>query len=402
MSALRLETASPLNDPLALPTSGEIVQARYQVRHELGRGGMAVVLAAYDAVLERDVALKVMLPQLVNSPEAVERFVNEARSLAKLESPHVVRVLDCGRLRTPPSCAGLPFMVLELLRGEDLYSVAAREGGLSPERVVRYALQACAGLHAAHTQGIIHRDLKPENLFLALDAEGNECLKVLDFGIARSQSRRALTRNRVGLGSPGYMSPEQVQGEAEVDARTDIWGLGVVMYELLAHQPAFMGDDPHTLCARTLTAEIVPLAALRPDLPAALIDAVARCLEREPGRRFGSVAELTQALTNVRAGLDAAPELASSDFVELDIPIEVAQPQPRRGRRVVAWLLAALILAPAVMLLPDVARAPELANARAWSARTVADAQSAWRLVRARAHQLWMKEPGGPPAPGEP
>ena len=400
MSALRPQSAPPLNETLVLPTSGELVQARYQVRHELGRGGMAVVLAAYDAVLERDVALKVMLPLLVSSREAVERFVNEARSLAKLETPHVVRVLDCGTLRTPASCAGLPFMVLELLRGEDLYSVAAREGGLPPERVVRYALQACAGLQAAHTQGIIHRDLKPENLFLALDAEGNECLKVLDFGIARSQSRRALTRSRVGLGSPGYMSPEQVQGEAEIDARTDIWGLGVVMYELLAHQPAFSGDDPRTLCARTLTAEVVPLASLRPDLPAALIDVVARCLEREPGRRFGSVAELAQALKNVETDAGATPELSSSEFVELDIPIDVVR--PRRGRRVAAWLLAVVILAPAVMLLPEVARAPELASARTWSARTVAQVQSGWRVVRARAHELWMKEPGGPPAPGEP
>ena len=400
MSALRPQSAPPLNETLVLPTSGELVQARYQVRHELGRGGMAVVLAAYDAVLERDVALKVMLPLLVSSREAVERFVNEARSLAKLETPHVVRVLDCGTLRTPASCAGLPFMVLELLRGEDLYSVAAREGGLPPERVVRYALQACAGLQAAHTQGIIHRDLKPENLFLALDAEGNECLKVLDFGIARSQSRRALTRSRVGLGSPGYMSPEQVQGEAEIDARTDIWGLGVVMYELLAHQPAFSGDDPRTLCARTLTAEVVPLASLRPDLPATLVDVVARCLEREPGRRFGSVAELAQALKNVETDASATPELSSSEFVELDIPIDVVR--PRRGRRVAAWLLAVVILAPAVMLLPEVARAPELAGARTWSARTVAQVQSGWRVVRARAHQLWMKEPAGPPAPGEP
>lgn len=379
---------------------GEVVHSRYHVRHELGRGGMAVVLAAYDALLERDVALKVMLPLLVGSSEAVERFVNEARSLAKLESPHVVRVLDCGRLRTPASCAGLPFMVLELLRGEDLYSVAAHEGGLSPERVVRYALQACAGLHAAHAQGIIHRDLKPENLFLARDADGDECLKVLDFGIARSQSRRTLTRNRVGLGSPGYMSPEQVQGGVEVDARSDIWGLGVVMYELLAHRPAFTGDDAPTLCARTLIAEVTPLAELNPDLPPALIQVVERCLEREPARRFGSIAELAEALTNVQAGASLLPELASTDYVELDIPVEVAS--PRRGRRVGAWLLAALILAPAVVLLPVVARAPELAPARAWAARSAAEARDAWGRARARAHQLWMKEPAGPAAPGEP
>src|SRR3954470_24503828 len=167
------------SNPPELPMTGDVLQGRYQVRHELARGGMAVVLAAHDTLLGREVALKVLLPNLCTSTEAVERFVNEARSLAKLENPHVVRVLDCGKLSTPAICAGLPFMVLELLRGEDLYSVAAREGGLAPERVIRYMLQACAGLGAAHAHGIVHRDLKPENLFLAIDADGQECLKVL-------------------------------------------------------------------------------------------------------------------------------------------------------------------------------------------------------------------------------
>ena len=371
---------------------------------------MAVVLAAYDGVLERDVALKVMLPQLVTSREAVERFINEARSLAKLESPHVVRVLDCGRLKAPMACAGLPFMVLELLRGEDLYTVAAREGGLSAERVVRYALQACAGLSAAHAQGIVHRDLKPENLFLALDAEGRECLKVLDFGIARSHSRRALTRGRVGLGSPGYMSPEQVQGGGAVDARSDVWGLGVVMYELLAHRPVFVGDDPHTLCAQTLTAEVVPLGELRPELPHTLVQVVERCLERDPARRFDGVEELARALVEVQFAAELPTEaaiaeeipveLASGDVVELDSRVE--PPRPRRARRAASLLLAAAILVPSIALLPRVAQAPELAPARAWSARVVQGAQATWQSARTRAHELWMKEPAGAQTPGEP
>jgi eukaryotic-like serine/threonine-protein kinase len=419
MSAHRLQTSRQPGTPLELPNTGDIVHGRYRVREELGRGGMAVVLAAYDGVLEREVALKIMLPQLVTSREAVERFINEARSLAKLESPHVVRVLDCGRLKAPMACAGLPFMVLELLRGEDLYTVAAREGGLSADRVVRYALQACAGLAAAHAQGIVHRDLKPENLFLALDADGRECLKVLDFGIARSHSRRTLTRGRVGLGSPGYMSPEQVQGGSAIDARSDVWGLGVVMYELLAHRPAFVGDDPHTLCAQTLTAEVVPLRELCPELPLALVRVVERCLERDPARRFGGVEELAQALLQVQLGrqLSEAPiaegapmraavaedipvELESADVVELDPPVE--ELRPRRARRALSWLLAAAILVPSIALLPRVAQAPELAPARAWSARVVERAQVTWQSARARAHELWMKEPAAARAPGEP
>lgn len=380
---------------------------------------MAIVLAAYDVVLEREVALKIMLPQLVSSSEAATRFVNEARSLARIESRHVVRVLDCGKLVAPATCAGLPFMVLELLRGEDLYSVAAREGGLSPERVVRYALQACAGLGAAHAQGIIHRDLKPENLFVALDLDGQECLKVLDFGIARSRSRRAVTRGRGGLGSPGYMSPEQVQGAQTVDLRSDIWGLGVVMYELLAHRPAFEGDDPHALCAQTLTASVAPLGELRPELPRALIDIVERCLERDPARRFGSVEELAAALESVRARQTPPTEpeldLGAGVAVEVDTsvvePRELGQPsevdtsivaRPRRGRRAISWLLAGAILAPVVLLLPKVAQAPELAPARAWASKSVARAQIAWKDARQRAHELWMKEPAPAPARDEP
>lgn len=385
------------------------MQARYHVRQELGRGGMAVVLAAYDVVLEREVALKIMLPPLVASSEAVTRFVNEARSLARIESPHVVRVLDCGKLVAPAACAGLPFMVLELLRGEDLYSVAVREGGLSPERVVRYALQACAGLSAAHAQGIIHRDLKPENLFVAQDVDGQECLKVLDFGIARSRSRRAVTRGRGGLGSPGYMSPEQVQGTEKVDARSDVWGLGIVMYELLAHRAAFEGDDPHALCAQTLTATVVPLGEIRPELPRALTEIVGQCLERDPAQRFGSVEALAAALESLQARqheLTAIVGESSSVDVDVDVSAsgasDVVVARPRRGRRAISWLLAGAILTPVVLLLPKMAQAPELAPARAWAAHNVERVQVAWQSARQRAHELWLKEPGKEPAPGEP
>src|ERR1041384_1361143 len=201
MSPEPLRAPSDPGDLPELPKPGDLVHGRYRVDFELGRGGMGVVLQARDQMLDRDVALRVVWPRMLRSPEAIERFSNEARSLAQLESRHVVRVLDFGSIASPPASAGLPFMVLEFLRGEDLFTVAAREEGISPARVVRYAIQACAGLAAAHGRGIIHRDLKPENLFLAIDPHGNERLKVLDFGIARSHSRRALTRGHVGVGS---------------------------------------------------------------------------------------------------------------------------------------------------------------------------------------------------------
>lgn len=406
-----------------LPVRGELVHERYLITGELGRGGMGVVLAAHDQMLDRDVALKLVLPKMTRAPEIVERFTNEARSLARLESRHIVRVLDFGTISSPEKCAGLPFMVLELLRGEDLFSVASREGGLSPERVVSYMLQACSGLAVAHVCGIIHRDLKPENLFIAHEPDGSECLKVLDFGIARSHSWRAVTRGQVGVGSPGYMSPEQVEGKRPVDARSDIWTLGVVMYELLAHRHAFCGDTPQSLCLQILNAPVEPLLSVRPDLPPALAYIVERCMQRRPEDRFQNVAELAEALSPLHEAspssdaarvrrllesetvppapvserrLKASRQLSSSDIIEVTAP-----PARPRRRRLLGAVAVVLTLAPLVALLPRVANAPELAPARDWSQSALRSTQLAWTQAVERARELWAKEPGANPAPPE-
>jgi eukaryotic-like serine/threonine-protein kinase len=424
MSLARPQLKSDADGLPRLPDRGDLVHGRYLVTGELGRGGMGVVLAAHDEMLERDVALKVVLPKMTRSVEIVERFTNEARSLARLESRHVVRVLDFGAISAPPASAGLPFMVLEMLRGEDLFSVASREGGLSPERVVSYMLQACAGLAVAHSLGIVHRDLKPENLFLAIEPDGGECLKVLDFGIARSHFRpRPLTRGQVGVGSPGYMSPEQVEGSEQVDARSDIWTLGVVMYELLSHCRAFSGETPQSLCLQILSAPIEPLANLRPDLPPALVYVVERCMKRDREERFQNVAELAEALAplqeasppsdaqRVRRMLEAdvvhaaefqlapARQLSSRQLSSSDVI--VVQAPPRRRRRVLSAVAVALTLVPVVALLPRVAAAPELAPARAWSESALRSTELAWNQAVGRARELWMKEPGRDPAPSE-
>ena len=423
MSLARAQLKSDSDGLPRLPNRGDVVHGRYLVTGELGRGGMGVVLSAYDEMLQRDVALKVVLPKMTRSAEIVERFTNEARSLARLESRHVVRVLDFGAISQPPASAGLPFMVLEMLRGEDLFSVASREGGLSPERVVSYMLQACAGLAVAHALGIVHRDLKPENLFLAVEADGSECLKVLDFGIARSHFRpRPLTRGQVGVGSPGYMSPEQVEGSEQIDARSDIWTLGVVMYELLSHCRAFSGETPQSLCLQILSAPVEPLANLRPDLPPALVYVVERCMKRDRTQRFQNVAELAEALSplqevsptsdaqRVRRMLEAelvpaaelqlapARHLSSSDIIVVE-PSRATRPQ--RRRRVLSAAMAAFVLVPVIALLPRVAGAPELAPARAWSVNALRSTELAWNQAVDRARELWMKEPGGAPAPSE-
>lgn len=422
MSFQRARLAQQLPDSPAIPVPGELVEGRYLIQSELGRGGMGVVLAAHDELLGRDVALKVLLPEMMQSREIYERFCNEARSLASLESRHVVKVLDFNLISQPEACAGLPFMVLELLRGQDLFSYAREQGTLLPGRVVRLALEACDGLAAAHAAGIVHRDLKPENLFIAVEPDGSEVLKVLDFGVARGRGARALTGNQVGVGSPGYMAPEQVEGSRQLDARCDIWALGVVMYELLAQQPAFAGETPHSLCLQILAAPITPLSELRPELPAALVYVVERCLERDPDRRFANVAELAEALTplddwspdseatRARRRLEAvapvegvvvrptpanAPLLparrASDPDGERDTPVLVSSPRRSRARRrrIVSGVVVTLALVPALAVLPAVSAAPELQPARVWSAEARGSAERAWLEARQAWQTFW-------------
>jgi len=414
MSAEQVQEPSDLDDLPMVPPFGALIDGRYFVENELGRGGMGVVLGAHDRMLDRRVALKLLMPKLMRSPEAVARFGNEARSLARLESRHVVRVLDYGNVSSPPSCCGLPFMVLELLHGEDLYTVTSREGPLQASRVVRYTLQACAGLAAAHAQGIVHRDLKPENLFLAIEPDGSECIKVLDFGIARSRSRRVRTQGH-GVGSPGYMAPEQVEGAENVDARADIWALGVVMYELLAQRPAFVGENAQSLCLQILTAQVTPLEELCPNLPPALGYIVERCMERDPNRRFQNVAELAEALAPldeerpqseadlIRRRLEFADDEPISDVRPRPMlehatdtaPVVIAEPRSRL-RRGLSMAAAILVFLPVLALLPRVFEAPELAPARAWSAQMVERTQRAYAELRDRAHELWLEHTGEP------
>jgi serine/threonine-protein kinase len=293
--------SQPLTEPQAL-APGSVIAGKYCIDGELGAGGMGVVLSARHLDLEAPVAIKVMRDELAGNEEVVARMLFEARAAAQMRSAHVVRVLDVGRLES-----GAPYIVMERLEGRDLAQELVQRGPLSVEQAVDYVLQACEGLAEAHAAGIVHRDLKPENLFLADTPEGR-LLKILDFGISKSLGptprlgpRSVLTNAGCSVGSPYYMSPEQMRGSAAVDARSDIWSLGAILHELLTGDCPFNGESIPVVCSNVLNLDPPELPPLAWDGVEQLQAIIRRCLEKDPARRFQSVAELATALREVDA-----------------------------------------------------------------------------------------------------
>jgi serine/threonine-protein kinase len=276
---------------------GDVLAGKYRVDRVLGEGGMGVVVAATDIYLERRVAIKFLLDDFVRVPEAVERFLREARAAVKIQSEHVARVIDVGSLE-----GGAPYMVMEYLEGGDLAQTLTERGPLPIAEAATYLIQACEAIAEAHACGIIHRDLKPANLFLTRQADGSDKVKVLDFGISKSTigpgSNLSLTRTTTVMGSPLYMSPEQMRSSREVDARADIWALGVILYELLAGVPPFNADSVPELSAKILLNEPDSLRERRPDVPVELEAAITKALAKDRAERFPSVSEFALALVN--------------------------------------------------------------------------------------------------------
>ncbi len=290
-------TARSLNirSSASLPRLGDVVAGKYRVERQVGEGGMGVVFKATHVDLKHAVALKFLKPEAVKD-EWLVRFEREARAASSLRGEHVVRVHDVGAMES-----GVPYIVMEYLEGESLAQVLQVHKRLSLPVAASLLLQACEGVADAHNAGIVHRDLKPSNLFCVVKPDGRSILKVLDFGVSKFlvpdvQELGALTMTSTALGSPLYMSPEQMKSCRDVDERTDIWSLGVILYELVTGTTPFVGDTIPAVCASILEAKPTPISEHVPDLPSAFVHIFDRCFSRNLTNRFANVGELAAAI----------------------------------------------------------------------------------------------------------
>ncbi len=349
-------------DPAVAFAPGELIAGRYRVERVIGQGGMGIVVAVQHVQLEQRFAIKFLIGHGVGESVQVARFFREARAAAQVKSEHVTRVVDTGTLET-----GEPYIVMECLDGHDLESELAAKGPLPVAEAIDYVLQACEAIAEAHALGIVHRDLKPANLFLARRGDGSICVKVLDFGISKvvtaATPEPALTATHSVMGSPMYMSPEQIRSSKSVDARTDIWSLGVILFELLSGQTPFAAETLSAMLARIIADPPTQLSALKPELPKELEATIMACLEKDPNHRPPSLMALTEALLPfappsarisvervLRLGAkhgDSATPLAAKQGTGLQTDAawgQTNQVQPARSHKLAAGVAAAAVL----------------------------------------------------------
>jgi serine/threonine protein kinase len=268
---------------------GTILLGKYRIEDLIGTGGMANVVRAAHLYLHQPVAIKILLPQMAESESTKQRFLREAQATVRLKSEHIARVMDVGSMPD-----GAPFMVMEFLEGNDLNQILRHHGPQQPSIVVDLMLQACEGMAEAHALGIIHRDIKPSNFFITRRPDGSMLLKILDFGISKTPvGYEELTGTQTVIGTPSYMPPEQMKSGRSADPRSDIWAIGIVMYQLLTGRPPFSGESYAELVLKVGLEAPEPIAI---PLPTGLAEVMLRCLEKDPNTRHQSVGELARML----------------------------------------------------------------------------------------------------------
>ena len=325
--------------------NGELVADRYELQEVVGTGGMSSVYRAVDTLLERNVALKILHPHYGEDAEYVERFRREARSVAQLSHPNIVTVIDRGE------ADGHQYIVFEYVDGESLKQLVDRTGPLPARRAVELGLQVAEALAFAHNAGLVHRDVKPQNVLVTEDGEA----KVTDFGIARSLDvEHGVTQTGTVMGTSNYLSPEQASGKAVTPA-TDVYSLGVVLYELLTAEVPFPGDNFVAVAMKHLNDPPPDILQQRPDVPLRLASALDRALEKDPARRFPSMdefaAELRQSMQELGTFDAAQTFIAPSPVLRESAPHRVRTRRPRWPLYVLLALLGAAAIAAGVLTL---------------------------------------------------
>jgi eukaryotic-like serine/threonine-protein kinase len=305
----RVESLAPMG---ATPSVGDKI-GKYVVERIIGSGGMGIVVAAKNAELDELVAIKLLRPKAAGDRIQSQRFAREARATMRIKSEHVVRILDAGETEE-----GSPYIVMEYLVGRDLARILQEEGPLDWKTAVDLMLQVCEAVAAAHAQGIVHRDLKPSNFFVTTRSDGAPLVKVLDFGISKalksgdghSTVDPKLTETQAVFGSPTYMSPEQIRSAKHVDQRSDVWSLGVALFELVTKKLPFMADNVPGLLASIVADPPFPPSSFTSDLAPGLEIVILGCLEKDPARRIPSVSELAARLQPFAAQTSEAQVIA--------------------------------------------------------------------------------------------
>ena len=289
---------------------GEVLASKYRLEKLLGKGAVGLIYRAQNTLIGRTVAIKLLRPEHASDEEVVGRFMREARAANLVRHPNVVDVLDVGQDES-----GVPFIVEEFLEGEDLARYVQSKGGmLQPAPALDLLIPVVEAVGYAHSRGVIHRDLKPENVFLS-HVEGKLVPKLLDFGLSRIKlgpGEIRATATGMTMGSPAYMSPEQIEGAKELDARADVWALGVILYEVLSGHLPFSGDSHVAVFVQIAWAEPPKLQDLIPSIPRDLARVVSRCLRRSAADRYPTAGELLRDLQHVREGSDIEPTLRHS------------------------------------------------------------------------------------------